>query len=397
MKINRAIAWLAVAVALVAAALLSACGGSSNPVNSVNLVNSTNYSFSSAAPKFAIVGNDACSPTVSVFSVNATTGALTEVTNSPFTVNAVCPRVSVHPNGKWVYITDNSGGAVEAYSIDGSGNLTLLSVVSDSGAANSSVFSSDGKYLFTADGDAFVSAFQIDGATGVLTNLGATNAWTAGSSFVPLLYTIAIAGNYLYAGNQAPVFPVPAAQPYVYGFTVNASGNPVSISGSPWITPGVMAGFLAADWNGSFLYAGTVNIGGTIQDIYGYKVNSNGSLTALTGPPLFGGSQCDFWQMVFEPRNKFVYVVDANAGAWAYSFDSTTGTLAKVTGSPFAAGTNPQTLAADPSGKFLYVANESSNDISGYTINQNTGALTSMGSTFTFSSMTNPYTIAFTH
>lgn len=385
-------AWLAVAVPFVAAALLSACGGGSNPVNPIN---STSYSFSSAAPKFAIVGNDNCSPKVSVFSVNAATGALQEVPNSPFAVNAQCPRVSVHPSGKWVYVTDSSGGSVEAYAIDGSGNLSLLGVVSDSGAANSAAFSTDGKYMFTADFDAFISAFQIDGATGVLTNLGAVSAATPGSSSVPVLFTITVAGNYLYAGSLASGWSI--AEPYIYGFTVNASGNPVSISGFPWVIPGVMAGFLTADWNGSFLYAGTVNIGGTIQDIYGYKVNSNGSLTALTGPPVFGGSQSDFYQMVFEPRNKFVYLADSNAGAWAYSFDSTTGALAKVNGSPFAAGSNSQTLAVDPSAKFLYVVNYDSNDISGYRIDQNTGALTSMGGTFPFNNMITPYSIAITH
>jgi 6-phosphogluconolactonase (cycloisomerase 2 family) len=37
-------------------------------------------------------------------------------------------------------------------------------------------------------------------------------------------------------------------------------------------------------------------------------------------------------------------------------------------------------VTVDPSGRFAYVANSSSNDVSAYTINASTGALTSIGS-----------------
>jgi 6-phosphogluconolactonase (cycloisomerase 2 family) len=44
-----------------------------------------------------------------------------------------------------------------------------------------------------------------------------------------------------------------------------------------------------------------------------------------------------------------------------------------------AAGTDPRSVCVDPSGKFVYVANASSNDISVYTINAVSGALTNAG------------------
>ena len=43
---------------------------------------------------------------------------------------------------------------------------------------------------------------------------------------------------------------------------------------------------------------------------------------------------------------------------------------------PRATGLNPASVAVDPSWKFVYVANCGSNDISAYTINVTTGALT---------------------
>ena len=54
------------------------------------------------------------------------------------------------------------------------------------------------------------------------------------------------------------------------------------------------------------------------------------------------------------------------------TIDVGTGTLTPITGSPFAAGLQPASVAVDPSGKFAYVANSSSNDVSAYTINAST-------------------------
>ena len=44
-----------------------------------------------------------------------------------------------------------------------------------------------------------------------------------------------------------------------------------------------------------------------------------------------------------------------------------------------AAGTGPVFVAVDPASKFAYVTNSGSNDVSMYTINATTGALTSIG------------------
>ena len=63
----------------------------------------------------------------------------------------------------------------------------------------------------------------------------------------------------------------------------------------------------------------------------------------------------------------------------AFTSDPTTGALTAVPGSPFAAGTDPKAMAvASPGwgGFNLYVANAGSDNVSAYTIDPNTGALT---------------------
>jgi DNA-binding beta-propeller fold protein YncE len=68
-----------------------------------------------------------------------------------------------------------------------------------------------------------------------------------------------------------------------------------------------------------------------------------------------------------------------------YTINATTGALTAIVGSPFPAGSAPFSVAVDPTGKFAYVANAdfNSNNVSGYTINATTGALTAIaGSPF---------------
>ena len=60
-----------------------------------------------------------------------------------------------------------------------------------------------------------------------------------------------------------------------------------------------------------------------------------------------------------------------------YTINPTTGAL-KSTGT-IATGKDPVSVAVDPAGKFAYVANYGSNDVSMYTISATTGALTSIG------------------
>ena len=66
---------------------------------------------------------------------------------------------------------------------------------------------------------------------------------------------------------------------------------------------------------------------------------------------------------------RFAYV--ANRGSnniSAYSVDATTGALTTIAGSPFAAGKLPIAIAVDPTGSYAYVANQTDATISAFTI-----------------------------
>ena len=66
-----------------------------------------------------------------------------------------------------------------------------------------------------------------------------------------------------------------------------------------------------------------------------------------------------------------------------------------ISGSPFASGNWTVGITADPSGKFIYAANFSGNDISAYSINNFSGALTPIAGNSILVAGSGPQSIAF--
>lgn len=81
----------------------------------------------------------------------------------------------------------------------------------------------------------------------------------------------------------------------------------------------------------------------------------------------------------------FAYVANSESNnISAYSINPATGALSEIKGSPFLAGNSPCSMTTHPNGKFLYVANYQSHSISAYSINPISGALTAIkGISFT--------------
>jgi DNA-binding beta-propeller fold protein YncE len=109
-------------------------------------------------------------------------------------------------------------------------------------------------------------------------------------------------------------------------------------------------------------------------NVSAYSIGANGALTQLTslGSPFAAGFNPV--SVAVDPTGKFVYV--ANGGdntVSAYSVGAS-GALTAVPGTPFAAGQFPFSVAVEPTGKFAYVANVGGN-VSAYSIGAS-GALT---------------------
>ncbi|HNI91298.1 MAG TPA: beta-propeller fold lactonase family protein, partial [Leptospiraceae bacterium] len=92
---------------------------------------------------------------------------------------------------------------------------------------------------------------------------------------------------------------------------------------------------------------------------------------------------------------KFVYVANNTTPTISgFSINQSTGAVTSI-GSAVATGAAPGGIAVDPTGKFLYVTNGGPATVSGYSINATTGVLTAVpGSPFS-TVTTNPNAFSF--
>ena len=82
---------------------------------------------------------------------------------------------------------------------------------------------------------------------------------------------------------------------------------------------------------------------------------TSGALAPVKGSPFAAGIEPN--SVAVAPDGKFAYVPNIDtANVSAYAIDATSGALTPVKGSPFAAGSYPCCVAVAPNGKFAYVS-----------------------------------------
>ncbi len=113
--------------------------------------------------------------------------------------------------------------------------------------------------------------------------------------------------------------------------------------------------------------------------VHGFSVNTSmGSIAEVPGSPFNAGM--DPALMVIDPTGRFLYVANQlSQDITAFSIDASTGTLTAMPGSPFSIGSQPQAMGVDPTGRFLYVAaiHAQRQSLYEFTIDPSTGVLTS--------------------
>ena len=330
--------------------------------------------------------------TVSGYTIDPSTGALTPIAGSPFPADAGPSSgpsaMAVDPSGKFAYVANSGLGTVSGYTIDSStGALTSIAGSPFAGGIfelglRSMTVDPSGKFAYVANNanGNNVLGYMINPSTGALTPI-------TGSPFIVGSLTEFVAvdpsGRFAYFADEDGT---------VSGQTIDPStGALTPIAGSPF-SAGSQPISVAVDPSGKFAYV----TNGTDNTVSGYTIDpTTGALTPIAGSPFPAGSTP--FCVAFDPSGKFTYVANASDNnVSGYTINLTTGALTPIAGSPFAAGKTPVFVAVDPSGKFAYVANEGDNNVSGYTINLTTGALTPIaGSPFAAGSF--PTYLAITH
>lgn len=308
----------------------------------------------------------------------------------------------------YVFVTSNTpSGQVSSYHVDSeSGALSEVSGSPFSSQGDNPVYevaSPSGQYLYIANHDSnniAVFAISTDGA------VASQKTYTTPGS-EPVSLAINAAGTLLFVVDYyAPGFSDTNPGPgilIVYPINSDGSlGSPVANGSLSYTSLQCFPTGVAASPNGSFVYVTNTNsvvvttsspttntppatpascpTQGTIS---GFSVGSSGALTALTGSPFSAGTTPT--GIAIDPTSRFLYATDSAQNQLIVYNVLSSGALNPLTNGPFTTGTFPVGVVVDPRGKYLYVTNYNAATISEYTIAQSNGA-PSAAATASFSS-----------
>ena len=347
-------------------------------------------SFSGPMLKAQIPASDiAASATAAVTVFNPAPGGGSSNTSTFNTAPGPSPRsIAIDPAGKFVYVA-NEGcpaefpGNVSTFKVDlTTGILTSigLSVAADFGPRSVTVDPS-GKFVYVAnDGGrdlnpGSVSIYTINGTTGALTSTGMIGASCAPppspGSCTPFSVAVHPSGKFAYVADEGGFTPTSVSM-----YSINATTGTLAYMGI--VAAGGRAVSVTVDPSGKFAYVadGSTNSDGSPGvSVSIYSVNATtGALTSIGKVPA-GTSPTS---IAIDPSSKFAYVTNSSSNNVSmYTLNAATGSLTSM--GLIAAGTKPSSVAVDPTGKFAYVANFASNDVSMYSIDTTSGALTGIG------------------
>jgi 6-phosphogluconolactonase len=333
-------------------------------------------------------GSAAAPPRISAYTINATTGALVSVAGSPFDVSTPPPpsaltplgRPLLHPSGSIVYVSSAASAALYGATVDAaSGSLTPLPSFPIGTGLGRGVFTANGNVLFMPHDSLNGGA---DGAIAAYSVHQSSGVLTSIGVFptagrVPAGVALNPEGTLLFVPN--------AASGTIAVFRVDSmSGTLTAAAGSPfdWGVDTIPAIVTVHPFR-NFVYATNsfVFSNPTTSSVSAFQFDAtSGVLTPIAGSPFTtGGGQAGVARI--EPSGKFMYVSNHfSATVQAYAIDQTSGALTSLPGSPFATGSMPSVVEIDASGKYLYVASADTNTVSSYAIDGATGVLTLVGS-----------------
>ncbi len=370
------------------APLTSATPGALTSPNTIGAGDGPRSVAVAAGGAFAYVANYNAG-TISSFSVNATTGALAPVGSALITVAA--PRsLRADPSGKFLFVTSETGQVQQGYSVNTTnGALTAQSVtrtrtqpVALAISISTGSLSPQPRYAYAVDSThASVRSHSVNSSTGALSFL---NSYSSGNN--PTAVTVEPFSRFVYTVNNT--------DNSLSGYSINDSTGAltrIDLNASPSSNDLPLVDIdpqhLVVDPSGRFLYVSLTTAAATGR-VRAYNISSTGVLSEISGSPYNVGAEPK--QLSIDPTGQYLFVANqtiaaGNGTVSAFSINPVTGQLSSL-GAAVAAGSNPQSVAIEPSGRFAYVGNRgvanSGNSLTRYDIALN-GTISSPGTTTT--------------
>jgi 6-phosphogluconolactonase (cycloisomerase 2 family) len=270
-----------------------------------------------------------------------------------------------------LFAVNAGSGSITIFNVHKSAALTFLSKTPSSGAQPSAIAEFNGLvYVLNSGGAGSLVGFHL-GNGGQLNQIKNSTAFLTGTTTGGASLAFSPDGQFLVVtervANNIDVFHV---QP-------DGTLSPIVVNHNP--APGTFSVAFAP--NGAAIVSETGSAGVTNGSaISSYKVNSNGTVTAITHSlPTFAAGNC--WDAI-TPDGRWVYVSNSGSDNISGFNIGKDGSLTPIAGTVL--GNNPSgshnvDIAVSADGKFVYTINSQSGNIGVFAINQQDGSLTSLG------------------
>jgi 6-phosphogluconolactonase len=307
--------------------------------------------------------------TISVFKVNSSTGSLTPAAGNPFVVTGSNPSpdaVAFSPDGSLLAVANVNTSTVSVYRVDETtGALTEVDgspFGADGQATLSVAFSPSGKFVAVAngatdndDGNVVIMPVMSTGA------LGKPISFTSDFFFYPRYVQFDPSGRWLAVADTLESAVVMLAVDPASGAL--SAPDPLAFTGDYDIES------LAFNPSGGLL--ATSDPGGSRISMAEFD-SSSGALAAVPGSPFTVAPDLSGpWHVAFSPNGRLL-ASDSDTGVAVFNVDASTDAVAPVGGSPFAVtGSASITggVSFSPDGRLLATVDSGSNHIDVFRVN----------------------------
>ncbi len=290
-----------------------------------------------------------------------------------------------------LYVANQGNQTVVHFSIDGQGVLTQKDSVTLATVPVSIAVNSANTYLYVVSGTSSATLTEYALSSGTIGSAVATVQLAvpgyADDTIVPTGVTVLANGDAVYvaAYDQSAYNPggstTSNANPgWLFGYAVGSGGALTAVTNSPY-QAGVKPSALATDPVNRFVYVTDF----ASNELIGYTVLSSDALNFMVSGPFRTGSEPT--AVTIDPRGIYIYLSNAlDSTVSAYSIILSTGAPSAVvntTGTGVnTTDTEPRAIIVDPAlARFVYTANYLGNSVTGFRLDPNTGALSTLQAT----------------
>ena len=319
-----------------------------------------------------LLNDDSTGNRIYGFRVNESTGELTLLTGFPVSAqvgginNIVSERMTVDAVNRRLYIVNEGSDTVSAYSIEpATGAITSLPfspITLGTGVWNSIAVHPSGSPLIVANNalNGVVQSFVITSTTATPA-VGSPFVVTGAAGFSS---RFSVDGNYYYVGGNSGA--------NIAGFSVN-SGNGVltPLPGTPFASGGTAPVAHAADSAGRYFAVDNT-------ELIRVFTSTAGVLAPVTGSPFMSGLSERRFGLVHHNGNFYMVAGNTgnNVGVFQINGTGAATTVTPVAGSPFATGgTTANVIALNQAGTFLFVGHRISRNVARFAVDPATGVL----------------------